>query len=404
MSRQSHDAAFARLVSSSRPLLLGAAQLMFGRPDRAEDVVQLVLAGLYRDWPKGVDARDVALHRVLRANPGQLRAPRRRGEAHFELLDASAAHPLLAAGVIADLADLGDQSRRVLILERWVGWPRPRIAGLLGLPEAEVTTLSDEASTRLVARDPDRRSVQQLPALLRAALPVPDPSTDPAADLAHGRALVRRRTGSRLLVVAALVLVAILGVTQLGPRLQPEHNEARGPVPGPARPTVGCHTTDASCRASVLRAWRTQMAAVTGSYLDPEGGYFSGYTYSADDDRYETSGFFSGGGGAIGFDMFKLGGGSTDVYVQIATSPEHALRCGATTHHACTTTQYMDGNSFALTDTSQTTDGLEVQYAPTGDTVITVIARSTPGGLTLQITRGELVQLAQDDRLRLPTL
>ncbi len=404
MSRQSHDAAFVALAASSRPLLLGVAQLMFGRADRAEDVVQVVLARLYRDWPTDADPHDVALCQVLHAHPGQFEAPWRSGPDHFELMDASPDQPLRTAGLIADLADLGDQSRRVLILERWVGLSRPRIADLLGLPTAEVAVLSDEALTRLVASDPDRRSEEELTAQLRAVLPPQEPPTDPVVDLAHGRTLVRRRTGSRLLAAAALVLVAVLGLTQIGPRLQPEHNEARGPVPAPAPRTVGCHTTDADCRSSVLRAWRTQMAAVTSSYLDPEGGYFSGYTYTADDDLYETPDFFSGGGGALGFDMFKLGSGSTDVYVQIATASRYALRCGVTTHHTCTTVHYMDGNSFALTDTSEAANGLEVQYAPTDDTVITVVARSTSGGLNLEVTRGQLVQLAQDDRLRLPTL
>jgi hypothetical protein len=47
------------------------------------------------------------------------------------------------------------------------------------------------------------------------------------------------------------------------------------------------------------------------------------------------------------------------------------------------------------------TEGVEVQYRPSGQ-VITVIARNTTGGKTFDVTSAELVELVQDPRLQLP--
>ena len=71
------------------------------------------------------------------------------------------------------------------------------------------------------------------------------------------------------------------------------------------------------------------MAVVVGSYLDPEGEYFSGYGYRYDA-RYDDPGFWTGQGGALAFEMFRMDQGATTVYVQIATSRRTAVRCGET--------------------------------------------------------------------------
>jgi hypothetical protein len=46
--------------------------------------------------------------------------------------------------------------------------------------------------------------------------------------------------------------------------------------------------------------------------------------------------------------------------------------------------------------------GIEVQYCPRGDEVITVIAHNTHRGKTLDIGSGELIKLVKDERLHLP--
>ena len=143
------------------------------------------------------------------------------------------------------------------------------------------------------------------------------------------------------------------------------------------------------------------MAEVASSYLDPTGEYFSGFGYYYDN-RYDTPGFWSGHGGALAFQMFRLDKGATEVYLQIATSRTVAVRCGATTRQQCSRMKFMDGNFFLLSESTIVRRGIEVQYSPSGQEVITVIARNTQRGKVLDISRGDLIKLVQDERLRLP--
>ena len=62
----------------------------------------------------------------------------------------------------------------------------------------------------------------------------------------------------------------------------------------------------------------------------------------------------------------------------------------------------MDGNRYLLTNSTVADGGIEVQYCPRGEEVITVIARNTQRGKTLDIGSGDLIKLVQDDRLDLP--
>jgi hypothetical protein len=78
------------------------------------------------------------------------------------------------------------------------------------------------------------------------------------------------------------------------------------------------------------------------------------------------------------------------------------VRCGATTNQQCTAVRFMDGNLFRLSDSATVFRGIEVQYNPTGDEVITAIARNTQRGQVLEVSTGDLVKLLQDPRLRLP--
>jgi hypothetical protein len=143
------------------------------------------------------------------------------------------------------------------------------------------------------------------------------------------------------------------------------------------------------------------MAEVVTSNLDPKRRYFSGFGY-ASDSRYDRASFWAGQGGALAFKMFRLDKGATEVYLHIATSQEFAVRCGATTHQQCLQVQLMDGNSYQLTNSSLADGGIEVQYSPRDDEVITVIARNTQPGKVLKISTGDLIKLVQDPRLQLP--
>jgi hypothetical protein len=55
-----------------------------------------------------------------------------------------------------------------------------------------------------------------------------------------------------------------------------------------------------------------------------------------------------------------------------------------------------------LTNSSLADGGIEVQYSPRDDEVITVIARNTQPGKVLKISTGDLIKLVQDPRLQLP--
>jgi hypothetical protein len=145
------------------------------------------------------------------------------------------------------------------------------------------------------------------------------------------------------------------------------------------------------------------MAVVVQSHLDPKGEYFSGYGYRYDE-RYETPGFWSGNGGALAFEMFRLDKGATVVYLQIATNRRLAVRCGETIGEVCRPQKFLSGNFFNLTQTDNVVEGMEVQYRPRGREVITVIARNTTKGRSWDIPRGDLLRLVQDPRLKLPEI
>ena len=81
--------------------------------------------------------------------------------------------------------------------------------------------------------------------------------------------------------------------------------------------------------------------------------------------------FWSGNGGALGFEMFRRDKAATEVYLQVATSRKFAIRCGAPTGQQCSYFRFMDGNSYLMTDSTLQRRGIEVQYSPSGHEVVT---------------------------------
>ncbi|CAA9335769.1 MAG: hypothetical protein AVDCRST_MAG48-3370, partial [uncultured Friedmanniella sp.] len=235
----------------------------------------------------------------------------------------------------------------------------------------------------------------------------------PGTDLAHGRQLVRRRRvrGAAALVAAALVLVlGTVTVLDRGAEVPQAVSTPGAPVPaprprptGPAPVTAACDIRNPSCQATVMRRWRTEMSAVVVSHLDPGEVYFTGYSFSYDP-RYESRSFWAGGDGALGLEVFRLRGGATEVYVQVASGYDTAVRCGDITGRRCEGQRFMNGNRFTLSTTTQLARGLEVQHRPDGDQVVTVVARNTTRGEVLDVTRADLIELVQDPRLRLPVI
>lgn len=403
MTADLRDAEFVATVARERPLLQSAAYLLLDDPRTAGNLVDAVLARLYeRGVPVG-SLRLAALQALVGDDAGLTSLPW-RSASRFELVDAEL--PTRVEPVVQELHRLAHDQRVVVVLAAMASLSSEEIAQVLKRPAAEVVALAQQAPDTLAVGH-GTRSDLLLASELRAAVPaelrLPRSGFD---DLVRGRRLLRRRWLRRGVSVAAALLLAVVLTTQLWPRpalvpssAPPITNLPSAPI---SRPAPRCDTTDSACHATILSDWRSQMAAVADEYVDPTGSYFTGYSFSYDA-RYESPTIWSGRG-RLGFDLFRLQAGGTQVYVQLATSPREAVRCGATTRTECVSQRFLDGNRFTLSQTSDVREGLEVQYCPNGDQVITVIARNTTQGRKLPITRGDLVRLVQDPRLRLPNL
>jgi DNA-directed RNA polymerase specialized sigma24 family protein len=403
------DEEYAAVVQRERPLMQATAYLLTGDPVQAEQVVELVLAQLYAHWPRRSSHQLEVIRAVVHTARTPVNLPWEYRE-RVELIDGPLPVPA-AEPIIADLRLLSYDQRAAVVLDRYAGLSDVEIADILELPVADLLGLVRRARAILSTGRPERTSDETLTQELTAAIPYEfRESLGSTADLAHGRQLIRRRwlrRGSAALAGMVLVLVAAVLLIPTGPPAP----QAAPPQPTPTTVSTICgrgydrldghDPSSAVCRSKILLKWRSEMAEVATSQLDPQGKYFSGFGYGYDR-RYDTPSFWAGQGGALAFEMFRLDRGATEVYVQIATSRKFAVRCGATTHQQCVALHLMDGNRYLLTDSTVPERGIEVQYCPRGDEVITVIAHNTHRGKTLDIGSGELIKLVKDERLHLP--
>ena len=395
----SHDEEYAAVVERERPLTLATAYLLTGDPAQAERVAQLVFRPALRALAESAQSphRGTAGRRELRSGARGFAV----GGPRSHRADRRAAPVAAGEPIIADLLTLRFTERAAIVLERYAGLSSPAIAEVLDWPVEHVSPLLLRARTALSGGHPARSNDAALTQEFTDAIPYDmRESHGSADDLAHGRRLIRRRwiqRGSAALVAAVLIVVA--GVLLVPTRRPVPPLAPSAPVATPSQ--QACNTAEVTCRAKLLFGWRSEMAAVAASYLDPQGRYFSGFGYSYDS-RYDTPGFWDGQGGALAFEMFRLDKGATEIYLQIATSRKYAASCGFTTRQPCQRMRFMDGNSFLLTETTSVRQGMEVQYSPAGTEVITVIAHNTQRGKVLEIDRGDLIKLVQDPRLHLP--
>jgi DNA-directed RNA polymerase specialized sigma24 family protein len=390
------DEEYAAVAKRELPLVQATAYLLTGDPVRAERVVQRVFAELYERLPRVRDPRVEALGAVVHVAHGPVQLPW-ESRKRVELIDGPAP---AAAPIVADLGALSYDERVVVVLVSYAELPSRKVAEVLRRPVGEVLLLARKARTALAARHPQRTNEEVLAQELRDAIPYAmRESHDSAKDLAHGRQLRYRRwiqRGSAALV--AVVLIVVAGAALMPTR--PPVPQAEPSRPTPTALTVDCEPSSATCQALILRRWRSRMAEVASSHLDPTEAYFTWFGYSYDG-RYDTPTLWTRNGGALAFELFRLDKGATEVWLQVASSRSFAVRCGATTRQKCMSIRFMDGNSYLMTD-STLADGIEVQYSPRGKEVITVIARNTQPGKVLKIGTGDLIKLVQDERLRLP--
>ncbi|WP_375424298.1 sigma factor-like helix-turn-helix DNA-binding protein [uncultured Friedmanniella sp.] len=411
------DRDFLAFADRSRDLLAGCALLLVGDPARADRLATSVLARRgVRPMP-AADRWAAAWAELVRPRASYFDPPWSPG-GRVELLDTRDSHD---PGLLTDLQRLAPEPRAALVLDQYAGLPAAEVAAALQTSAATVELWVRQATETLAEGRPERRRSGQLGEELRATVDAHlhqrPASVSALTDLAHARQLARRRRLRSAAAVVAAVLVLVLGtvtVLRAGTAAPEAGALPSAPVPPALTPvpsashsgvvTARCDIRDPSCQATVMREWRTTMARVTASHLDPEGRYFTDYRYSYDG-RYETPSFWKGGDGALGLEVYRPKKGTTEVYLQIATGYDRAVTCGRTTGQTCESQRFMDGNRFTLSDGTQLTDGIEVQYRPDGDQVITVVAqRSAPGGESLDVTRGDLINLVQDPRLRLPVI
>lgn len=199
-----------------------------------------------------------------------------------------------------------------------------------------------------------------------------------------------------LISAAVLVLVAALVLPHQVP------DASLPPTPAPSLsstppPSAGCDLAVESCRVLAAERWRERTAAVVRERLDPENAYFTGYSYELNQ-RYTTGTRLN----ALALDVYRLDGGGTEVFIQIAKTRGDAVRCGQITRHRCTGQRFMDGNRFSMTTTPGVAEGIEVQHSPAGTYVITLVARNTTGGRQFPLNNGDLIAVAQDPRLEPP--
>jgi DNA-directed RNA polymerase specialized sigma24 family protein len=406
MTSLTRDRDYATFVEDERSLLQRCAYLLVGRRDAADELVQASLADVYARWRRVRDPRLVALRLLHTTDLGAL--PDSSPRARFELLDAGRGPREVVDPLVTLLGTLSARQRLVVVLEWVARLPSVEIAAVLDSTVTTVADVSRDARAALVRAVPELADDAELARRLDRAVPPDVRSVRRYDDLARGQQLVRRRWLRRAGVAVAAVVLLVLLVGQLRP-------VAQAPVSAPAPPvatstvtvtvtprlTTACDRTQATCQALLVRAWRATVYEVVADHLDPEGAYFNASSYYA---RDETEGLWDTKRGALGMEVFRVGGGSTQVSVQIATDRSYAPRCGVATGNPCSSVRFLDGNRFVLSDGLDTADGLEGQYRPDGRDVITVVAVNTGRGERLAIERAQLVRMLQDDRLRLPQL
>ena len=407
-----HDQDFVLFAERHRDLLRGCALLLVPDLGRAELLASSVLARRHVDWSADSDPLAGALHDLTSPHPAFFQPPWSEAS-RVRLLDGVPTAPL---PLVAELQGLPVEQRAALVLCGYAGLSVTAAAAVLQVPTSVLERSLAEASATLTATRPDRLRDGQLTEELRSvvadALPPQEAAAWARSDLEHGRQLRRRRRGRLGAALAAVLVVVLVAASMLQGATAPLATSPPLPTAptGTATalqtprgtPSVGqCDVRQPECQATVMRRWRAEMSEVMASYLDPDGEYFTGYTFSYDP-RYDTPSFWAGDGGALGLELYRLKGGATEVYLQIATSSAAATRCGTTTKQRCESLKLLDGNRFTMSTSIDVSRGIEVQCWAETDQLVTVVARNTMRGEVLEVSQADLLRLVQDPRLRLP--
>ena len=380
MSMGARDEPFAAFVTAYRARLLGTAVLIHLDPERAEALVDAVLAQRVRlvarlDDPYAVRAPGAS---SIPRRGGRPPAGSRRREFRAGGRRCST-DPVPAGDILAELAALSEDERRILVLASYTRLPlvdiaspaRPR-RSRRDRPTARRhgPATGHAAYTRTAA--PHRRTARPPPTL---------PETETPADAPRAGRIARSATAgsSSLAVAAALLVVAGLGIRQIVPLLTPVASSAPAGRHEPVTRAARATRKDARCRAEIVSAWRSEMADVISSYLDPEWGLLHRLQLLLQRGRPGARASGAAAAGRSGSSCTGRRGGATEIYLQIATSRQYAIRCGQITKRECHTLRFMDGNRFTLTDPGTLTRDSRCNTARTRQYVITIVARNTSG-------------------------
>jgi DNA-directed RNA polymerase specialized sigma24 family protein len=388
------DEPFAAFVHAHRSTLLGTAALIHLDFERAGELLEAVLANLYASWPRLDDPYGSALRAVLRPGSDGI-ALNDHAVERFELLDVAARPPLTSDHVIlTELAALSADERTVLVLASYTRVPLAQIAALMDRDVSEVIAVSRAATDRLQTMVRVHGCRRLSAELAEAAALTSAPAV---ADARPGRALLRRRRLRLVAASVAMLLAAGVGIGQAVPRKDSVPLTAPRVSVSPS-PKPPCDVSNQRCRVALISKWRSDMDYLISLYLDPNGTYFTGHSH------FYSAAYWDGAGGAFGLNLYRARGGATEVFLEIATSRQDAIRCGQLTGRVCRGERFMDGNRYTLTDDLTTrTPGMEAQHRPAGTYVITIVVRNTSkAGRKLPVTRGDLIRLISDPRLKLP--
>src|SRR5918998_5472531 len=186
------DEEYAVVVERERPLLQACGYLLTGDEDRADRLVQLVLARMYERWDDVRRPRVEALRGLVQTSPHDPQLPWDTG-GRVQLIDGGFAS-VPSEPIVADLSRLPPDQRAVIILEWYAQLPSLQIAEILGRPVDQVLLLARQARATLASGHPERATDTALAEELREAVPLHlRTAYGGSADLAHGRQLVRPR-------------------------------------------------------------------------------------------------------------------------------------------------------------------------------------------------------------------
>jgi RNA polymerase sigma-70 factor (sigma-E family) len=150
------DAAFVAFVEQHSRRLLRSAELLTGRPDAAEDLVQTALLRLYRHWPRVAGDEPLAYVRRVMVNARRDWWRRRSSweQPVSSVPDAPASGDAVGDQAARDalaraLAPLSRRERTVLVLRYYEDLSEAEVAALLSVSPGTVKSTASRALAKV---------------------------------------------------------------------------------------------------------------------------------------------------------------------------------------------------------------------------------------------------------------